>query len=157
MRKSKEKEDFMKSYISAALIFAALLVTVPAAPLFASEISSRHRQPDEKQVNASVVSEKSTEPESAKTKKESSESYKALDITTGKIEDISAFDYIVGAVCAEMPATFEKEALKAQAVAAHTYAERQKEKLKRRRIQSLEAPIFPTTALNIRHILQKIK
>lgn len=118
----------MKSYISAALIFAALLVTVPAAPLFASEISSRHRQPDEKQVNASVVSEKSTEPESAKTKKESSESYKVLDITTGKIEDISAFDYIVGAVCAEMPATFEKEALKAQAVAAHTYAERQKEK-----------------------------
>lgn len=118
----------MKSYISAALIFAALLVTVPAAPLFASEISSRHRQPDEKLVNASVVSEKSTEPESAKTKKESSESYKVLDITTGKIEDISAFDYIVGAVCAEMPATFEKEALKAQAVAAHTYAERQKEK-----------------------------
>ena len=46
----------MKSYISAALIFAALLVTVPAAPLFASEISSRHRQPDEKQVNASVLS-----------------------------------------------------------------------------------------------------
>lgn len=38
----------MKSYISAALIFAALLVTVPAAPLFASEISSRHRQPDRK-------------------------------------------------------------------------------------------------------------
>lgn len=65
-----------------------------------------------------------------------------LDITTGKIEDISAFDYIVGAVCAEMPATFEKEALKAQAVAAHTYAERQKEKLKRRRIRSLEEPIF---------------
>ena len=97
----------MKSYISAALIFAALLVTVPAAPLFASEISSRHRQPDEKLVNASIVSEKNTEPESAKTKKESSESYKVLDITTGKIEDISAFDYIVGAVCAEMPATFE--------------------------------------------------
>ena len=38
------------------------------------------------------------------------------------------FDYVVGAVCAEMPATFEPEALKAQAVAAHTYAQRQKEK-----------------------------
>lgn len=118
----------MKSYISAALIFAALLVTVPAAPLFASEISSRHQQIDEKQVNASAVSEKDTKSESAESNKKSSESYKVLDITTGKTEEISAFDYIVGAVCAEMPATFEKEALKAQAVAAHTYAERQKEK-----------------------------
>lgn len=118
----------MKSYISAALIFAALLVTVPAAPLFASEINSRHEQLDEKQATVSDVSEKDAKPESAESNKKSSESYKVLDITTGKTEEISAFDYIVGAVCAEMPATFEKEALKAQAVAAHTYAERQKEK-----------------------------
>lgn len=118
----------MKSYISAALIFAALLVTVPAAPLFASEINSRHEQLDEKQATVSDLSENNTEPASAGSNKKSSDSYKVLDITTGKTEEISAFDYIVGAVCAEMPATFEKEALKAQAVAAHTYAERQKEK-----------------------------
>lgn len=68
----------MKSYISAALIFAALLVTVPAAPLFASEISSRHRQPDEKLVNASIVSEKNTEPESAKTKKNHQKAIRCL-------------------------------------------------------------------------------
>ena len=34
----------MKSYISAAVIFAALLVTVPAAPLAVSELT--HRQPN---------------------------------------------------------------------------------------------------------------
>ncbi len=48
-----------------------------------------------------------------------------LDITSGKTSEISVRDYLIGAVCAEMPATFESEALKAQAVAAHTYAERQ--------------------------------
>lgn len=53
------------------------------------------------------------------------ESYKMLDITSGKVEEIPVREYLIGAVCAEMPATFETEALKAQAVAAHTYAERQ--------------------------------
>lgn len=52
-------------------------------------------------------------------------SYAMLDITNGKVEKISVREYLIGAVCAEMPATFESEALKAQAVAAHTYAERQ--------------------------------
>lgn len=36
-------------------------------------------------------------------------------------EETELFDYIVGTVAAEMPASFEKEALKAQAVAAYTY------------------------------------
>lgn len=53
------------------------------------------------------------------------ENYQMLDITSGKVEELSVRDYVIGAVCAEMPATFEPEALKAQAVAAHTYAERQ--------------------------------
>ncbi|MCG5102696.1 stage II sporulation protein D [Oceanobacillus alkalisoli] len=37
------------------------------------------------------------------------------------VEDVSLEDYIVGVVAAEMPATFEIEALKAQALAARTY------------------------------------
>ncbi len=53
------------------------------------------------------------------------ESYQMLDITSGKTTEITVREYVIGAVCAEMPATFESEALKAQAVAAHTYAERQ--------------------------------
>ncbi len=41
---------------------------------------------------------------------------------TGQSAKIGLEDYIVGVVCAEMPAGFEPEALKAQAVAARTYA-----------------------------------
>ncbi len=39
----------------------------------------------------------------------------------GKVETLSAYDYIRGVVAAEMSCDFEKEALKAQAVAAFTY------------------------------------
>ena len=44
------------------------------------------------------------------------------DVSSGKTLTISLEDYIVGVVCAEMPAEFFDEALKAQAVAARTYA-----------------------------------
>jgi len=39
----------------------------------------------------------------------------------GKLADMKLEDYLVGVVAAEMPASFEPEALKAQAVAARTY------------------------------------
>lgn len=52
------------------------------------------------------------------------ECYLVLDVSTGTVTEVAVRDYLIGVVCAEMPATFETEALKAQAVAAHTYAER---------------------------------
>ncbi len=45
-----------------------------------------------------------------------------LDEKENKITEVSLEDYIVGVVASEMPAYFEVEALKAQAVAARTYA-----------------------------------
>ena len=42
-------------------------------------------------------------------------------LTGGEVKEMSAFEYLVGVVAAEMPASFEIEALKAQAVAARTY------------------------------------
>lgn len=44
-----------------------------------------------------------------------------LHTKTGQIEQISLDEYLYGVVCAEMPADFEAEALKAQAVVARTY------------------------------------
>jgi stage II sporulation protein D len=41
--------------------------------------------------------------------------------STGEIQNIKLEDYIIGVVAAEMPASFEKEALKAQAIASRTY------------------------------------
>ncbi len=50
-----------------------------------------------------------------------------LNETDGSIEEKKLEDYIVGVVSAEMPASFETEALKAQAIAARTYALYKKE------------------------------
>lgn len=46
---------------------------------------------------------------------------KLLHLSTGEIEEKSLDDYIVEVVSAEMPVDYEKEALKAQSVAARTY------------------------------------
>lgn len=50
--------------------------------------------------------------------------YRVLITETGEVKEVSVRDYLIGAVGAEMPASYEPEALKAQAVASHTYAER---------------------------------
>lgn len=46
---------------------------------------------------------------------------KLLHSKTGEIEEIALDDYLCNVVSAEMPVTFEKEALKAQAIVARTY------------------------------------
>ena len=47
---------------------------------------------------------------------------KIKDVKTGRIESLDMEEYLVGVVAGEMPASFENEALKAQAIAARTYA-----------------------------------
>lgn len=49
------------------------------------------------------------------------ESFRILDETTGEIVTVSNEEFAIGGVAAEMPPTFEPEALKAQSVAAYTY------------------------------------
>lgn len=48
--------------------------------------------------------------------------FKILNQSTGEVVEVSARDFVRGAVAAEMPVSFHSEALKAQAVAAHTFA-----------------------------------
>ncbi len=45
-----------------------------------------------------------------------------LDTGAGQVLTVSMRDYLIGAVAAEMPLTWPDEALKAQAVASHSYA-----------------------------------
>ena len=52
----------------------------------------------------------------------SSDSFRILNTKTNEIKTISAVNYIFGVVASEMPALYEEEALKAQAVASYTYA-----------------------------------
>ena len=46
---------------------------------------------------------------------------KILHNDTNKVEEVELDDYLLGVVSSEMPASFEEEALKAQAVVARTY------------------------------------
>lgn len=66
----------------------------------------------------------SFEEKKEETSKESEEVHfiKIYDPTTQKISQIDIEEYIIGVVAAEMPASFEIEALKAQAVAARSFA-----------------------------------
>lgn len=61
-----------------------------------------------------VFSEKSTD-------KKQNDTVVVSDSDGKNEEEMELFDYIVGTVAAEMPASFEFEALKAQAVASYTY------------------------------------
>lgn len=49
------------------------------------------------------------------------ENVKLLHTSTGEVENLKIDEYLYGVVAAEMPANFEKEALKAQAIVARTY------------------------------------
>lgn len=50
------------------------------------------------------------------------DNFRILDERTGKVITVDELTYLRGCVSAEMPPTFHPEALKAQAVASHTYA-----------------------------------
>lgn len=98
----------MKKYISFITSFTIIVTFIPAIPVFVSGKNGNEN------IRSTEISENKTQ-----------ECYKVLDVSTGEVIDVNKLDYVIGAVCAEMPATFEEEALKAQAVTAHTYAERQ--------------------------------
>ncbi len=73
---------------------------------------------------ASAVPESATSPSSAPKQASAadSETFYFEDQSTGRVVTISRRDYVLGAVAAEMPVSWPDEALKAQAVAAHSYA-----------------------------------
>lgn len=103
----------MKNRILLCAVCTLLLMAVPVIPAMAA----KKAEPD-----ASAL------PEIVEFTMETTEApaqeafYPVLDSETGEVMEISVRDYVIGAVCAEMPASFAEEALKAQAVAAHTYA-----------------------------------
>ena len=108
----------VKKYLFYAIFLSFVITAVPAFPHC---ICGRASAGEEKTESAYIP-----EAEISDDKGLSSEPYKVLDVSTGKILIVPVREYVIGAVCAEMPANFGTEALKAQAVAAHTYAERQR-------------------------------
>lgn len=108
----------MKKYMFSALLLSLVITAVPALPVCLHGRAAADSSPSE----TAPVPEAEISDDTAL----SSEPYKVLDASTGKVLIVPVREYVIGAVCAEMPANFGTEALKAQAVAAHTYAERQR-------------------------------
>ena len=103
----------MKRHFLEALLFSALLTLLPLIPILLLH-------PDDAPEPLST-----TEPEIVESTPADADCYYVWREKTGEIQAIPVQEYILGAVAAEMPVSFETEALKAQAVAAHTYAQRQ--------------------------------
>ena len=130
----------MKQYLAIMLIFTVLLMITPLVSL----VRKDKEIPPETDVSVtenavttrvSAVFMKAYETTVKEEKEE--DFFLVMDKDNGEIMKVSARDYVIGAVMAEMPSSFEKEALKAQAVAAHTYAVRQREKERLRPTESL--------------------
>lgn len=125
----------MKKHFLTYAILAVLMTALPMIPAFAVSRKENAQAADMSLTSAASITETAasaetapSEPTQAPTEAPSSAlrtSYLVLDTSTGEVLTVPVREYVIGALCAEMPISFEPEALKAQAVAAHTYAERQ--------------------------------
>ena len=97
----------MKKFIVAGFIVAVCLLVIPL-------LSAKNKKSSAVRVAATVKEVKENLPEV----KGDSFRIKVGD----KVETLSAQEYLIGVVSAEMPASFEDEALKAQTVAAYSFA-----------------------------------
>lgn len=97
----------MKKLLGFTIFIAIAMLLLPLGAI----------EPAPKTVSASAVTNSPTDKES---EINAAQSFKVL--IDGKITEFSSEDYIFGVVAAEMPALYHEEALKAQAVAAYTFA-----------------------------------
>lgn len=136
----------MKELLKIAAIFAFLLIAIPAFTFLAPEKRGNGGETSEIAADGTAKNENQMGipemlAETAETKAEiweltaettenrgSEDILKVLDFTSGQVMELTMREYVIGAVLAEMPATYRSEALQAQAVAARTYAVRQREK-----------------------------
>lgn len=124
----------MKTYFIIVLVFTTLLILTPMVILFA--LPTDNTQNDTSEDKTFILGESSREYLEKDTTTDTSEiestdttysTFKVLDSTTNQVLEVSARDYVIGAVCAEIPILFEEETIKAQAVIAYTYATRLKQ------------------------------
>lgn len=116
-----------------SVIFAAVLAVIPAAAVFIFNLSEPLAEEDIPVISAaptaeiftgsdSISRESSVSNENSAAAPQISDSIKLYDRAGGQVFSVSREEYIQSAVASEMPADFHIEALKAQAVAAHSWA-----------------------------------
>ena len=102
-------------------IFAVLLVLGSILPLAAYLVTRAVLSGAEPASSAVSSPAASAQPPSAVPSADA-ETFLVEDQATGQVLELSRQEYVLGAVAAEMPVSWPDEALKAQAVAAHSYA-----------------------------------
>jgi len=114
----KYMELKMKDIRPIVAAFITIMLIIPAISLKSdTEVQHDDRKYSSMPLEQSLPSLEDDTPIGAST-----QAFKIFKTSTGKVEDIPAVDYICGVVAAETPASYDMEALKAQAVAAFTYA-----------------------------------
>ena len=83
--------------------------------------NAKTKQNSNVSVNENVVNNSSVEENKGEVNTQNKEKTISVLRSTGSIQNIYFNEYLIGVVAGEMPASFEMEALKAQAVAARTY------------------------------------
>ena len=127
----------MKTLLSFFTLFSLIVFLLPLAALnpdktenrsdttvdkiVSSAVSQPIRQEEVLQSLPSGISQ-STQNTLAALQVPQPEYFSILDRSTGQVEKVAVLDYLYGAVAAELPPGFHLEAMKAQAVASHTYA-----------------------------------
>ncbi len=102
-----------KVVMKKVVVFAVFLVgVILLLPLSQADNPDKAKAP-------SAVGESAVLPDA---KDAAAESFRICEMESDTVTVLSAEEYIFGVVAAEMPALYEPEALKAQAVAAYTYA-----------------------------------
>ena len=105
------------SFSSSGSGLAALLNTESSVPAEAAVSSGPESQP-----GSAVSDDASNTPEPVESSLILPSHYLVLDSKTEELLQLTPKEYLLGVTAAEMPASYEPEALKAQAVAAHSYA-----------------------------------
>lgn len=101
----------MKKFLKYVLIFIFIIIVLP-------NLCTKKRK------KQNVQTSETTEEEKQEIEKYDYSKYKTIKLyhaKTSQTEELSLDDYLYGVVSSEMPASFEKEALKAQAIVARTY------------------------------------
>ncbi|MGN1195286.1 MAG: stage II sporulation protein D [Acutalibacteraceae bacterium] len=109
----------MKIYLILILILSLFMLLFPLA------MSAENSGQTEELTSVSLTAQESSAESTSGTKsneENDSGTIKVLRTASGRVVDVELYDYVVGCVASEMPAYYEKEALKAQAVVCYTYA-----------------------------------
>ena len=114
----------MKEFLKIVCIFAALVIIIPLIGFMGGQPTQEESYSSEnitESISDTTSATKSPDPDIF-SHAAADKPFFLLECESGDVLEMTVEEYVIGAVLAEMPAFFEKEALKAQAVAVHTYA-----------------------------------